>query len=173
MDTQLTLPIKMNKTVKNAVLELNKINKDFKLYEEQYKFKKDELQGIIKKYASDNHVEEFNVVSKGVNLKVRPIVNKKIIWDFDKLESKVDKSLLKQFVLKEYVIEDFDGLIKYLKSCGVNPKKFKEFLKVNKKVDSKALDQLYDLGEIEFEDVCECYKVEITSGYVKISELEE
>lgn len=173
MATQLILPTKMDKTVKSAVLELNKINKDFKLYEEQYKFKKDELQGIIKKYANDNHVEEFNVVSKGINLKVRPIVNKKIIWDFDKLESKVDKSLLKQFVLKEYVVNDFDGLIEYLKSCGVNPKKFKKFLKVNKKVDNKALDQLYDIGEIEYEDIQECYKVEVTSGYVKISELEE
>ena len=159
--------------VKSAVLELNKINKDFKSYEEEYKSRKEELTGIIKQYAKEKRVDDFYISLKDTMLKVKPIVNKKIIWNFDELHKKVDKSLLKQFIEKEYIIEDFDGLVEYLKSCGVNPKKFKNYLTVKETVNKKNLDNLSDLGEITEQDIKGCYTIEITSGYVKISELEE
>lgn len=171
MENLLLLPASQTK-IREASYKLNKINNDFKLYEKNYKEEKEQLQNIIKGYTDKNKIDEFGVKTKEGFFKIRPVINKKITWDIDKLSNKLDKEILDEVIIKQYSINDFDGLISYLKKCGVNPKKFKQFINVEKKVDNKKIDELGQFGEIDIEDLSGCFEIQATFSHVKISELE-
>lgn len=153
--------------------ELYLLNQEHDKAERIYKEKKQKLYSQIKQYTEENNIDSYGIKNKFGTFKFVPVVTKKIVWDIDKIKSKVDKKLLKQFVDKEYTINDFDGLVTYLKSCGVNPKMFASYLNVKETVNKKKLDQLSDLGEITEQDIEGCYKIEVNSEYIRISELVE
>ena len=163
---------KSNK-ITEAVLELHKLNSEFKDYKSNFENQKEKLQNKIKDYTDKNNLEEFGIESKLGMFKIRPVINKKIIWDIDKLSGKLDKEILNEITDKQYTINDMDGLITYLKSCGVNPRKFKEFLNIDKKINDKKVDELCQLGDITENDITGCYEVQANFSYIKISELEQ
>jgi hypothetical protein len=66
-----------------------------------------------------------------------------------------------------------DNLVKYLKQCGVSPKKFKSFITVEKSVDKKKLDFLFETGEIKTKDLDGCYELKESESYLKIDMLLE
>lgn len=156
--------------INRAVIELNGLNKIFKSQKENYEKRKSELQDLIKSYTDKHKIEEFGFQNGDTFYKARPIIQKKIIWYVDKLSKRLDKEILNEVVRKTYTINDFDGLVKYLKSCGVDPKKFKKFIDVKKEVDNKIIDELGQLGEIDLEDLSGCYELQANFSYIKISE---
>ena len=93
------------------------------------------------------------------------------MYDTEKLRKKLTKEQRKKAVQKSYSINNMEGLTKYLKSCGVNPKKFKTFIEVEETVDEKAVEQMYETGELSREDLDGCYRVEIGEPYMRITEL--
>ena len=103
------------------------------------------------------------------NVKVNHIVRKKIKWDVAKLKKKLSPELYAELVEKEYYISDMHGLVKYLKSCGVDPKKFKKYLIVTEKVNQKKMDELSEIGDITAEDIEGCYKLKEANGYLTIN----
>lgn len=105
-----------------------------------------------------------------VKLKVTRVRKKSITWDIDKLKKKLDKKVIKKIITKKYTINDMNGLVQYLKECGVNPKKFKKFLTVDEELNEIELNRLYDLGEISKEQVNGCYKMEMSEPYIKLTE---
>ena len=109
----------------------------------------------------------------GQKIEVKKVSPAKIIWNPDKLEEKLDKELYNELVEKKYIISDFEGLVKYLKSCGVNPKKFKSFLSVEKTVRTDVMKQMDELGELSMEDVKGCYEVKRSESYLKLGLHEE
>ena len=155
MEKLLLLPSK-EKNVRTAVIELKKLNARFKSDEEQYKKRKSELQDIIKGYADKHNVEEFGFNFGNVFTKVKPIITKKITWDIPKLKKKLSKEIFNEVVDKKYTINNMDDLITYLKSCGVDPKKFKKFVDVEETVNKLS----------------GCYELQANFSYVKISDLE-
>lgn len=92
-----------------------------------------------------------------------------IQFDAGKLEEKLDKEYCQEIISKKYEIQDITGLIEYLKSCGVNPKKFKSFLNITKVVDQKKLDQLFLTGKLSEKDVDGCYTTEKKSPYYTVT----
>lgn len=102
-------------------------------------------------------------------LSVSRIQSSKIIFDAEKLESKVPKAISKKVILKKYTINNFSNLVEYLKSCNVDPQKFKQFLDIEKSVDEKALEQVSELGLIEEEQIKDCYSVSKNTPYYKVS----
>jgi len=165
--------IEKNKEMEKAVLELKKLNEDFKEYENAYKEKKNRLQGLIKDYADRNSFDEFGINSKAGLFKVRPVLNRKIVWDYGKLLKKLGKKLYKQVVDKAYAIADYEGFASYLKSCGADPKKVAPFLSVEQKVNDKKLNECASLGDVTEEQLKDCYKVELSLKYVNITEMEK
>ena len=161
-----------------------------KLYEAQKRKKKvDEYYNEVRKkeqLAISNYI--FSMLQKGENsfditlddgedyysnhvkLKVTRVRKKSITWDIDKLKKKLDKKVIKKIITKKYTINDMNGLVEYLKECGVNPKKFKKFLTVDEELNDVELNRLYDLGEIDKEQVNGCYKVEMSEPYIKLTE---
>lgn len=160
---------KQKQKIIKTVKELDSLNKTFKDQEEKYKAEKDRLQKIIKDYTDESNLEEFDFNDNLSHYKVRPVINKKINWDIDKLSKKLDKEVLNEILVKEYSINDFGNLIEYLKSCGVDPKKFKKFIDVKKTVNNKKIDELSQLGDIKEDDLSGCYELQANFSYVKIS----
>ena len=158
-----------------AIVELSELNEKFKNLESKYNRKKQELTDLIFEKSGTVQSIEFDSDTLDSNIHyVATLVNpKKVVFDIEMLEGKLDKELVNEFVDKTYTINDLQGLTLYLKSCGVNPKKFKQFLDVEKKVNNKKLQQLSDLGDISQEDLKGCFKVCETSKYVKISKKEK
>ena len=166
-----------NEEIKRAVVELREYRLKFKDIESQYKKKNEDLQKKIREFMKLNEFTEFKFLSKSkmgdIPLRVLNVVPKSVNFDVKKLKEKLDREIFNEVVNKEYVINDFQGLVKYLKKCGVDPKKFKAFIDVTETVDTKKLDELGSLGEISEDDIDGCYEVTERNGFVKITELEE
>lgn len=106
-------------------------------------------------------------------LKVKSIRRKTVDWNADKLKKALEKKLFSKVVRKTYTINDMEGLVKYLKSCGVDPKKFKSFISVETEVDGKEIDKLYSVGGITKEQIKGCYEVNMSDPYIRITELDK
>lgn len=114
-----------------------------------------------------------NYYTNHVKLKVTKVRRKKLTWKFEKLKQNISKKLYKTVVNKTYKVNDMDGLIKYLKQCGVDAKKFKKFIDVEESMNEIELDKMYETGKISKEDKAQlgkCCDVEISEPYIKITE---
>lgn len=100
-------------------------------------------------------------------------VTTKVVFDADKLQQRLSKHDAAVVIETKATIEDLDGLVKYLKACGVDPKVFKTFISVQKKVDQEALDQLEALGSITKEDLVGTFEVTTGSPSFRITMRED
>lgn len=164
-----------NDMVKDAVVRLYESQARFKQVEDAYKEERKRLQQDILKYMGQHGLCSFNFLAQqGVfandnrNLKIMGITPKKVNFDVEKMEELFGKEVLKEVVVKHYHITDMPGLVEYLKTCGVNPKKFKSFIEVEKEVDVRAVNRLGDVGVIKKEELAGCCNVIEGESYVKI-----
>ncbi len=158
-----------------AAYTLMEENEKFNVIKKAYEERREELQGIIREYLGDEKSFSFEA-NKGkykkhpINLLVTNVIQKKITWDIPKLKKKLDKEIIDKIIDKTYTINDMEGLIKYLKKCGVDPKIFKRFIDVEEKVVDSQVDLLSDIGEIDQEDVAGCYSIKTNVGYIRLTE---
>lgn len=153
----------------SEVYELYKLEQKYKDIKKKYEDKKKRLTTSIRNYMFVNGFNTFQYQNNDKLVDVKSVTQKKIIWDVEKLEQKLDKEILNEIEEKTYTINNMEGLIKYLKSCGVNPKKFKSFVNVEKKIDQKKFNELSEMGDISLDDVKGCYELKESEGYVKIN----
>lgn len=106
-----------------------------------------------------------------VKLNVTRVRTKKVTWLLDKLKQKVGKDIYSEVVNKTYTVNDMQGLIRYLKTCGVDPKKFKRFIDVTEELDETKLDTYYETGALKTKDIEGCYAVKMGEPYIRITEL--
>ena len=106
-------------------------------------------------------------------VRVTMVRRKTVKWDTKKLRKSLGKKLFYSVVQKTYEITDMQGLVDYLKQCGVDPKKFKRFVGVTEKVDTQKIDKLYMSGVITKKDISGCYDVDMGEPYIKLTELKE
>lgn len=160
---------KDNKAVRECALELFSLEQERKSFEREYQQRKTQLSTAIKNFMYCNKVGdeiEFCIGSAKV-LRVKKIAPKSVTWNAEALEKSLGK-LSKQVIQKTYTITDFEGMARYLKSYGVDPLRFREFLLVEKKVNEDALDQLNALGELTEEQLRDCYTVTTRSSYLRL-----
>lgn len=106
-----------------------------------------------------------------MKLNVTRIRTKRVTWLLDKLKQKLGKDIYKDVVDKTYTINDIQGLIKYLKSCGVDAKKFKKFIDVNETLNETKLNTYYETGALKKSDIEGCYDVKMGEPYIRLTEL--
>lgn len=106
-----------------------------------------------------------------MKLNVTRIRTKRVTWLLDKLKQKLGKDTYKDVVDKTYTINDIQGLIKYLKSCGVDAKKFKKFIDVNETLNETKLNTYYETGALKKSDIEGCYDVKVGEPYIRLTEL--
>lgn len=100
---------------------------------------------------------------------VTRIQSSRVEFNPDKLEKVLGKELSRDVIQKHYEIVDMNGLVTYLKECGIDPKVFKSFISVRKTVNTKELDRLEELGKITAEQIKGCYTVKSQSPYFTVN----
>lgn len=115
--------------------------------------------------------EEAGYYTNHVKLNVTRIRTKRVTWLLDKLKQKLGKDTYKDVVDKTYTINDIQGLIKYLKSCEVDPRKFKKFIDVDETLNETKLNTYYETGALKKSDIEGCYDVKVGEPYIRLTEL--
>lgn len=157
---------------KQSVIDFYMIGKNFKEQKTVFDKRKEKFYKQADEYFADKSdtkeifvTEDFSTPAICTVTKVQQTA---VNFDADKLEDKLGKEYCQEFINKSYEIQDMAGLIEYLKSCGVSPKKFKSFLKVIKTVDTKKIDQLFSTAKLSEKDIEGCYTVEMKSRYYTV-----
>lgn len=101
-------------------------------------------------------------------LKVTKVERTSIRWDIGKLRKRLPAGIFKKVIRKEYRVNDMPNLVRYLKSCGVNPEIFKQYISVEESVDQDAVDKMGELGYILPQQISGCYVVECAKPYFKV-----
>lgn len=151
------------------VYELYELEQKYKAIKKKYEDKRNRLSTSIRNFMYSKGINSFEYVKGNDMLDVKSITQKRITWDADKLEKKIGKDLAEQVIEKEYLVNNMEGLIKLLKENGVNPKEFKKFITVNKKVNQNKFNELSELGDVTLDNVKGCYELKECNGYVKIN----
>lgn len=167
--------------IKDSVRRLYELGQEKKKFDEYYNQVRKKEQLMVSNFMFSNLPKDENsfeiTLDEGISFYTNPtkvivtrIRTKKVFWLVEKLKEKLDKKTYNKIVDKTYTINDMEGLIKYLKSCGVDAKKFKKFIEVNEEVDETKLNNLYDRGEIKKKQIEDCYEVKLGEPYIRITE---
>ena len=167
--------------IKDSVRRLYELGQEKKKFDEYYNQVRKKEQLMVSNFMFSNLPKDENsfeiTLDEGISFYTNPtkvivtrIRTKKVFWLVEKLKEKLDKKTYNEIVDKTYTINDMEGLIKYLKSCGVDAKKFKKFIEVNEEVDETKLNNLYDRGEIKKKQIEDCYEVKLGEPYIRITE---
>lgn len=140
--------------------DFNKAKEDFYLM----------MEGVIDEYGEGS---SYSFCHSNRDWKLTRSVPTKVMFDVDKLQSRLGKELSSKVVETKAVIEDLNGLVKYLKTCGVDPMVFRSFISVQKEVDKSALEQLEALGKIDKEDLVGTFEVTVGKPSYRITMKEE
>lgn len=156
------------------------VKKLYKIREEKKKLQEEEQEIIkqISNYSFCSGEKRMDILlDDDEELCINPIyvrvnVSKRKTVDFDlgKLKKKFSKEIYNAVVKKTYQVVDMEGLVQYLKSCGVNPKKFKEHIQRTEVLDKEKMYKLYDLGDISLDDLKGCYSIKESNPYITITE---
>jgi len=160
----------ITKKTQNEIVDLFNEKEKFKLYEKQYKAKTKELQTDIIKDFIKKGKDVVDVPYSNKNLRVKLVTPRSIQWDVDALSKTVSKDTFNKIVDKQYLINDIEGLKDYLKSCGVNPKKFMTFIDVIQSVNNNMIEDLSKKGVLDEDKLKDCCSVVENASYLKITE---
>lgn len=167
--------------IKESVQKLYKAQQDKKKFDKYYEDVRKKEQLCISNWMFSNlknGENSFTVkldngmdfYSNPVTVTVTKVRRKKITWDLEALRKKLSKEKFTTVVNKEYTVVDMPGLVKYLKTCGVDAKKFKKFINVSETLDETKLDTMYETGKLKQEEVRGCYTVGMSELYFRITE---
>jgi hypothetical protein len=87
-----------------------------------------------------------------------------ITYDISKLKEKLDPEVFKQVIRKEYMVNDFQQLVKLVAKFKVPKSDFLKLVSSIAAVDRNALNKLYDIGEITAKDLQGCYTVSVSNS---------
>lgn len=161
-------PAECKLSVLNFFLE----QKRFKQNQAEFTDVKERFYSDMENYFDENHIGNklyVNDVPSFETLVVSRVQSSKVEFDLVKLEKALGKEIAKSVIIKRYEITDIEGLIAYLKECGVDPKIFKSFLSISRSLDAKELDRLADLGEISKDQIENCYTIRKQKPYFTVS----
>lgn len=167
--------------IKESVQKLYKAQQDKKKFDKYYDDVRKKEQLCISNWMFSNlknGENSFTVkldngmdfYSSPVTVTVTKVRRKKITWDLEALRKKLSKEKFITVVNKEYTVIDMPGLVKYLKTCGVDAKKFKKFINVSETLDETKLDTIYETGKLKQEEIRGCYTVGMSEPYFRITE---
>lgn len=168
--------------IKDSVRKLYDAQQEKKQFDKYYEEVRKKEQLSISNFMFTNLPKDQNSfeieLDEGVGyytnhmkLNVTRIRTKRVTWLLDKLKQKLGKDIYKDVVDKTYTINDIQGLIKYLKSCGVDAKKFKKFIDVNETLNETKLNTYYETGALKKSDIEGCYDVKMGEPYIRLTEL--
>lgn len=161
--------------IKGSVGRLFKVRNEKKVLHEV----EEEEKRNISNYMYCNGLKEMEVLLDDdeqlcvdpILVKVKKLVSTTVVFDTDKLKERLGKEIYNDIVDTEYQVTDIEGLIEYLKECGVSPKKFKKHIKRKDTLNKERFDKYYEFGDIKMEDVKGCYSVKKSSPSIRVTEV--
>lgn len=168
--------------IKDSVRKLYDAQQEKKQFDKYYEEVRKKEQLSISNFMFTNLPKDQNSfeieLDEGVGyytnhmkLNVTRIRTKRVTWLLDKLKQKLGKDTYKDVVDKTYTVNDMYGLIKYLKKCGVDPRKFKKFIDVDETLNETKLDTYYETGALKKSDIEGCYDVKFGEPCIRLTEL--
>ena len=159
---------------KQSIMSFFQKQKRFKQIQTQFCEIKADFYNDMEDYFKYNNIDgkltiECNELADVQSFVVTRIQSSRVEFNPDKLEKALGKELSRDVIQKHYEIVDMNGLVTYLKECGINPKVFKSFVSVRKTVNTKELDKLEELGKITAEQIKGCYTVKSQSPYFTVN----
>ena len=159
---------------KQSILNFFQKQKKFKQIQNRFGEIKADFYNDMEDYFKCNGVNgkltiDCDSINGTTSFVVTRIQSSRVEFNPDKLEKVLGKELSRDVIQKHYEIVDMNGLITYLKDCGISPKVFKSFISVRKTVDTKELDRLEELGKITAEQIKGCYTVKSQSPYFTVN----
>lgn len=121
----------------------------------------------IQEYFDAKKLKEYAVESDSehnVSLTAKKVERATINYDAAKLKEKLDPEIFNEIAVKQYVIDDFAGLVAMLKAAGVSPADFKKFVTVNTSINKSEVKRLYDSKDITKADIKDCYTASVTKS---------
>lgn len=156
--------------IRLEVLRLIKEEEDFKKHEAEYKERKRIFNQKVMNYFEKSGFEGADLDYDEGNIKLTMVNQTKIEWDIEKLKKVIDRNMRKKVIEQKVIINDYDNLVKLLKQHGVSPKLFKQCILVEETLDEKMLENCLELGEITKKQIKGTYKLNRSSGYVRITD---
>ena len=159
---------------KQSIMNFFQKQKRFKQIQTRFCEIKADFYNDMEDYFKYNNIDgkltiECNELADAQSFVVTRIQSSRVEFNPDKLEKALGKELSRDVIQKHYEIVDMNGLVTYLKECGINPKVFKSFVSVRKTVNTKELDKLEELGKITAEQIKGCYTVKSQSPYFTVN----
>lgn len=159
---------------KQSVINFFQKQKKFKQIQNRFGEIKTDFYNDMEDYFQSNEIDgkltiECGEFADAQSFVVTRIQSSRVEFNPDKLEKALGKELSRDVIQKHYEIIDVDGLLTYLKECGVDPKVFKSFVSVRKTVNTKELDRLEELGKITAKQIQGCYTVKSQSPYFTVN----
>ena len=160
---------------RQSVIDFYEKQTEFKDIQSQFTEEKAKFSSLMEDFFESEALDKsvvftnYGVSGERENYTVNRVQKLSVDFDPEKLEKTLSKDIAKSVILKKYEIVDIDGLIAYLKECGVDPKIFKSFLHISKSIDSVELDRLEEIGKISREQVEGCYTVKRQKPYFTVS----
>lgn len=145
--------------------EVKQLQKELDVVKQEFEDAMEELFGKV----GGKSISFGGTIGGNGVLKVNRIEKTSIAWDAEKLSKRLPKSIARKCIRKKYRIQNMSGLVKYLKSCGVDPKEFKKYLSVEMTVDQAEVDRLGDVGQISVKSISGCYIVKCQKPYFTTS----
>lgn len=138
--------------------------------DEYFKRNKKE-QSVEFKFSTSAYHQDESVPT----LRVQRIEPTSVEFDAVALEKVLGKKRAKKVITKSYEIADWAMFVKLMKRYGVPVNQVAKLLKVQRKVNEKALEQLDAIGElddVDSEDLMDCSHVKRKSRYYKLTEVQ-
>lgn len=179
---------KRKQEIRDNIIELFEIKVAKKRQDAAYEEKKNRLTNIIENYMDTNGHGSLNlsykreipdpsnklmkkVIEQG--LRVIKVVRNKIVFNPDKLEEKLGKEFCRDFIYRKYIINDWDGMVKLLKSHGIQAKDFIGFIDVEKSVDEAKIEQMEAVGDLSRKELQGTYEVKQLSSYLQVDTIKQ
>lgn len=159
---------------KQSIVNFFQKQKRFKQIQTRFCEIKADFYNDMEDYFKHNNIDgkltiECDELAGVQSFVVTRIQSSRVEFNPDKLEKALGKELSRDVIQKHYEIVDMNGLVTYLKECGIDPKVFKSFVSVRKTVNTKELDRLEELGKITAEQIKGCYTVKSQSPYFTVN----
>lgn len=164
------------KYIQDVVLWFYEAKKTADNVKKSFEETKYEFSVVMEEYfdrmAEDNKLSvecegRYSGVKKVIITKVVPT---KVLWDLKLLKKLLSKKERKLVIKKNYTINDWHGLFKFLKDSGVDYDEFIKFVSVTEEVREKELDKLVDLGMVDEEEVKACCSIKLSRPQFRVTE---
>lgn len=168
--------------VEKAVSKYYEKTLKFKKIKSEYERIKAECVGIFDSFFSDMQCDKVIVnvpddscdsYDDEASFELKKIQKVSLEFDVDSIEKVLKRNGIKNSsaIVKRYEIKDIENLIKYLKSCGVDPKVFKSHLNVVSQVNVKELENLCDLGYVKESEISEHVISKVGEPFYKVKKI--